>query len=888
MDDYRRPDPDELLARLNAEEKKQTSGCLKIFLGYAAGVGKTFAMLEAAHQRLREGQDVVIGYIETHGRVETEALVAGLPLIPRRMVDYRDHPLPEMDLDAILARKPHLVLVDELAHTNVPGCRHPKRYQDVMELLENGINVYTTLNIQHIESLNDAVQQITGVKVRETVPDSLIDETVEIELVDLPPDELLQRLKEGKVYVPDQASRAIELFFRKGNLTALREMSMRRAAQRVDLQMLNYMETKEINGPWPAADRLMVCISSHPLSERLVRAGRRLADELKTEWVVVYVETPDRIKVSKPHQARVEQTLRMAERLGAETFRISGETVPSAVIDFAHKHNVTKLIIGKPLRSRWVEMLQGSIVDEIIRRSGKIDVYIISDERGPIQTAWPKKLHIHSSLLRYLESTLLMLLIGFSAYPLSSLIDPVNLIMLFLGGVVLSAFYLGRGPSLLASLLGVLIFDFFFVDPLYSFSVSDSQYLITFTSLIVVGLVISSLTYKVRSQIEAIRRREEKVSTLYALSHELAQSVALESVLDTVVRQIGKTFGREVAILLKEEGPLKVTTASPGLELSEDDYAVAGWAFEHAHSAGRGTDTLPAALFRFEPLTTTHGVVGVLGVRPSDPGSFLSPDQRQLLEAYTDLAAMAIERARLAEQASHAQVARATEKLQTALLNSISHDLRTPLASITGVFSSLQAAELGRDGLVLDAETRLDLIENGLEEADRLNRLVANLLDMTRLEAGSLRINRQAVDLQEVVGSAVRRLHNTLVGRPLKLQVGADLPPVQADFVLLEQVLINLLDNAAKYSPDGSLLELTAQSLQGEIRLSIRDHGEGIPPADLEKIFDKFYRVHRPDGVTGSGLGLSICRGIIEAHNGRIWAENHPDGGALFHFTLPV
>ena len=743
VEEFSRPDPEKLLEKIQADQHDLERGRLKVFLGYAAGVGKTYAMLEATHQRLVEGVDAVVGFVETHGRTETGALLQGLEMLPRLDVEYHGTRVAEMDIDAILARDPHLVVVDELAHTNVPGARHPKRYQDVEELLKKGISVYTTLNIQHLESLNDVVQQITGVKVRETIPNRILDQADEIEVIDLPPDELLERLTAGKVYVPEQAARASRLFFRKGNLTALREIALRHAAERVDTQMLDYMETKAIPGPWPASERILVAISSHPLSERLVRAGRRLADNLNAEWHVVYVETPDRLKYSPLHSERVARTMRLAEELGAQVVTLSGNAVPEAILDYARKHNVTKIIAGKPLRPRWYESLRGSILDEIIRGCGPIDVYVISDKSGPVQSRLRDNWRPHGPYIRYFYSTLVIALVTLVSIPLRPLFHPVNLVMLFLAGVVITALYFGRGPSILASFLGVLAFDFFFTDPKLTLTVYDTQYVLTFFSLLVVGLVISNLTARVRDQVEAIRKRQDQTRILYSLSRDLTTAAGMSAVLETIVQHVGQTLGRDVAIFLPRDGKLDLWSTSPDFQIEENEYAIATWAFEHGQPTGRGTETLPASSIRFQPLKTTQGILGILGVKPNDPRSFLNPEQRQLLEAYTSLSALAIERALLDEQAREAQVLRESERLQTALLNSISHDLRTPLATISGSLDSLQEVEQGNgERVFLDKAARLDLIQTAREETDRLNRLVGNLLDMTRLEAGELKLTK--------------------------------------------------------------------------------------------------------------------------------------------------
>ncbi|HLO32132.1 MAG TPA: sensor histidine kinase KdpD [Anaerolineales bacterium] len=877
-----RPDPDELLKQIQAEERARKRGTLKIFLGYAAGVGKTYAMLEAAHQRKAQGIDVVVGYVETHKRIETEAKLEGLDVLPRKQVEYHNVVLPELDVDAVFKRRPQLVLVDEFAHTNAPGSRHPKRYQDVEEILGAGIDVYTTFNIQHLESLNDVVAQVTGVIVHETVPDSLIDQASEIEVIDLPPDELLSRLKEGKVYIPEQAARAIQKFFRKGNLTALREMAFRRAAERVDNQMRDYMEISAIPGPWPATERLMICISGHPISERLVRAGRRLADELKAEWFAVHVQTLDRRRFSAVGAENIARSLRLAEDLGAMVRQVEGQNVPATLVDFARKNNVTKIVTGKPLRSRWKEIVSGSLTNDLIRLSGHIDVYIVSDPSGPLPAPITPVLRPTSSWPRYVLSILLVALITFISLPIYGNIHSTNLVMLYLAGVVISALYLGRGPSMLASILSVLAFDYFLVEPRYTFAVTDTEYVITFLGLFIVSIAISSLAGRVREQVEAIRAQEQQSSTLYALSRELTVSPDLDTVLAKVIEQISQTFNRHAVILLPQGGGLAVRAATTGFILDPDEQAVATWAYEKNRVAGRGTDTLPAAKIRYQPLNVAGRAVGVLGVRP-DEARYLNLTQRELLDAYASLAALAIERAQLAEQARQAEIASATEKLQTALLNSISHDLRTPLVSITGALTSLdEQAES------LNDEYRRSLVGTAREEADRLNRLVGNLLSMTRIESGAISLHLEPGDMQDVIGTALEQLGKRIEDHEVKVNVPMDFPLVPMDFSLIVQVVVNLLENAVKYSTKGSLIEVSASLLDQKARLEIMDRGVGIPPEDLTRVFDKFYRVQRPESVSGTGLGLSISKGIVEAHHGLIYANARDGGGTVITVELPL
>lgn len=880
-----RPNPEALLAQAQAEEQQQSRGKLKIFLGYVAGVGKTYAMLQAAHQRRVEGVDIVVGYIETHGRPETEVLLAGLEIVPRRYLDYRGLNLTEMDVDAVLARRPQLVLVDELAHTNAPDSRHPKRYQDVEEFLSAGIDVYTTLNIQHLESLNDVVAQITGITVKETVPDGLLDQPAEIELIDLPPDELRQRLNEGKVYVPDQAMQASQKFFRSGNLNALRELALRRAAERVDNQMRTYMQTRAIPGPWPAGDRLLVCVSPSPLSERVVRAGRRLAEPLNAEWLAVYVETPGHAGLPEADRERVAHTLQLAENLGAKSLTLTGRDVVETLVSYARQHNVTKIIAGKSLRPAWRDWLSRSIVDKLIQHSGDIEVTIITDTTKAAPPTEPFTFKPRSSWPGYVQSMGLVGAVTLIGELIHAYIVPTNLVMLFLLVVVIAAIRLGRGPAIIASISSVLVFDFLFVPPRLTFAVSDTQYLLTFAALFIVGFVISTLVSQTREQAEAALRRESQTAAVYALSRDLAAAVGLEAITQTVITHTGETFDREVAIFLPTgEGQQLIAQAvSPGFNLDEDKFAIANWSFQHGQLAGRGTDTLPAADARYLPLKTARGVVGVLAIKLARSGQASTPEQRRLMETFASQTALAIERAQLAEQARQAQLVRETEKLQAALFDSLSHDLRTPLASITGSLSSLLDVETH-----LDPDTRRDLLRTAYEEADRLNRLVGNLLDMTRVQAGALKLAPQPCDLQDLIGVALQQFNVALRQRPVKVELPPDLPLASLDFVLMTQVLVNLLDNALKYSPPESPLEIKVEMVGREIQLHLADSGPGIPPADLPHVFDKFYRGQQVNRIRGTGLGLAISKGIVEAHGGQICLDNRPSGGTVATIILPL
>ncbi len=887
-DDFKRPNPDELLARLQSEEEHAKRGKLKIFLGYVAGVGKTYAMLEAAHERRDEGVDVVVGYVETHGRKETEALLSGLDLIPRREMEYRGIHLTEMDLDAVIERHPQIVLVDELAHTNNPGSRHPKRYQDVEEILDAGIDVYSTVNIQHLESLSDVVQQITGVSVREKIPDRVIDEADEIELIDLPTDELLKRLKDGKVYISDQAMRALEKFFREGNLTALRELSLRRAANRVDSQMLSYMQRKAIAGPWPAGDRILVCISSHPMGERLIRSGRRLADELNAEWYVVFVETPQHLHMPVENRIRVQRFLNLAEELGAKVNSISGTSVAETVLNFAHEHNVTKIVAGKPLRPRWYEILRGSVIDQIIQNSGPIDVHIVSDVAPAIPMAKPKKERSYKGLWRYGLSILLLMAVTLFGKLIYRFLDPTNLIMVYLLAVVLSAVYLGRGPAILTSVISVLVFDFFFINPIFSFSVNDTQYLLTFFGLLIVGLIISNSAALLRDQVSALRNKEQQTQALLTLSHELTGAVSLDQVVEIALRSISSILESKSVLLLPENGDLVRKLVSEVLTLDENEQAMAEWSYKHAQSAGQGTDTLPAAAMRFVPLKTAHGSIGVIGIKPNAAAGALTSEQRMILEGLSHLIAQAVERVNLVNAATQSEMLRNTEKLQSALLNSISHELRTPLASITGVLTSLVDSEKSpKPSRRLDTQTKIELLDSATDQARQLNLLVENLLNMTRLEAGGVRLNPEPCDLQDLIGSVVQQFTTRLVDHPLDLDIPDDLPIINCDAILIAQVITNLLDNACKYSASGSPITIGVAGKPENVEIFVRDQGIGIPTPELEKVFTKFYRGSQHSNTTGTGLGLSICKGIVEAHGGWIRAEKNPDRGMTFRFSLP-
>jgi len=883
-----RPSPEALLeTALRAEPAR--GGRLKVFLGAAPGVGKTFTMLEAAQLQKRKGVDVVVGIVETHGRAETESLLAGLEVVPRRSLDYRGRQMSEMDLDAIIARSPRVVLVDELAHTNVPGSRHLKRYLDVEEILNAGIDVYTTVNIQHLDSLNDVVAQITGIRVQETVPDRIMERADEVELVDLPVEELLQRLGEGKVYVPDQAAQAIRNYFRPGNLTALRQLALRHVAQRVDEQMQTYMQAHAIPGPWSATERLMVSVGPSPLSARLVRATRRMAERRHADWIALYVETPRHYRLPEADRDRVTDTLRLAEELGGQAVTVPGSEVAAELIRYARIHNVTEIVVGKSQRSRWFELLHGSIVKELIGRSGDIDVYVIAanTEESSQKESTIATTSQQGDIGQYLGSTLLVAASAVVAEVLKTFLSLPNLSMVFLLGVLASAVVWGLRASIYASLLSLLCYDVFFVPPLFTLTINRPEDVLALAAYLVVAILTSNLTGRARDQAEAARQGEVRTAALYSLSREIAAAGGLTEVLQAVVQQIAKHLGASVVVLLPGENGLAASAAQPhGIELTETELGAATWAWEHNRPAGRGASTLPGEHWYYQPLSTAKRSVGVLALRFEGTSTVLDPDRRRLLDTMAGQAAVAIERARLSHDIEEAKLASERERLYGTLLSSISHDLRTPLASILG-----SATTLLEPDTEYDEKTRTDLLNTIREEAERLNRFVGNILDSTKLESGALKLNREWVELNDILGSALSRLTQALAPHDVKIDLAPGLPLLRLDFVLVEQVFINLLDNAAKYSPPESPIRIRARRRDDRVEVEIEDEGIGIPENDLKKIFDKFYRVERGDRqMAGSGLGLSICRGIIEEHGGRIDAVSPASNGkgTIFTIVLPV
>jgi two-component system, OmpR family, sensor histidine kinase KdpD len=876
-----RPDPDALLRRVQAEETADDRAAFKIFLGYAPGVGKTYSMLEAARRLQAQGVDVVVGCVETHGRAETEALAAGLEVLPRREIVYRGTPLTEFDLDGALARRPQVLLLDELAHTNAPESRHQKRWQDALELLEAGIAVHTTLNVQHVESLNDVVAQITSVQVRETVPDSLLERADEIELIDLPAEELLGRLRDGKVYLPERARAATDNFFRRGNLLALRELALRQAAQRVDEDVRAYRRTYDIEATWPAAERILVCVGPSPSAPQLIRGARRMAAGLRAPWIAVYADAPDAYPMSGRDRERLQANLRLAESLGAKVVRLEGHQVADEILHYAREHNVSRIVIGKPTHFRVRDRFRGSLVSRIVRGSGDIEVHFIGGGGAEVRQeaggaparrapAWPG---IGVGLL------LVGTMTGIGAAARSHL-SQADLVTAYLLAIMLVAFRHGRVASLVTAGLAVAAFDFFFVDPFFTFAVTDTRHILTFAMMFGVGLVISNLTSRLRRQEREARGREGRTAALYALARELTLVTAAADAAAIAARHAAEVFGGEAYVLARRQDTTVVVLGrSPGAsDLAEQEIAVARWAIEHAKPAGRGTDTLPGPRLTCVPLRGGDGALGVLAVIPAVPAA-LELEHRRFLEAFAGQTALALERARLVEEAKVSDLRVRTEETRSALLSAVSHDLRTPLAVITGAGTTLRD-----DRARLAPAQQRELLETICTEAERMERLIANILNMVRVESGGIVPRREWVPLEEIVGSALGRLETRLGGHRVQVDLPADLPLISVDPLLFEQVLVNLIDNAARHG-DGPL-EIVARALGGALDLTVADRGPGLPPGEEARVFEKFYRGPLArDG--GAGLGLAICRGIVEAHGGVITAENRSGGGALFRVVLP-
>jgi two-component system sensor histidine kinase KdpD len=889
-DPEQRPSPDALLEAARRESDK--AGRLKIFVGAAPGVGKTYEMLQSAHAKRKAGADVVVGVVETHGRAETEALLLGLEVLPRKRIAYRDQTLEEMDLDALIARHPQIALVDELAHTNAPGSRHPKRYLDVEELLSHGIDVYTAVNIQHIESLNDVVAQITHVRVRETVPDSVFDRADAIELIDLTPDDLIQRLKEGKVYVPKQAERALQHYFSPGNLTALRELALRRTAERVDEQLLTHMQANAIAGPWAAGERILVCLSEDPRAAGLVRYTKRLSDRLHAPWTAVSIETRRSLQLTDKQRDRLADTMRLAESLGGEALTIPGvgRRIADDLINFAHTNNVTQIIIGKTTRSRWFEILRGSVVHDLVRRAGNITVHVIAGEELPDPTNKPAvqtAARTEQFNPRLYLMSLLVVAVGLGA---AELIQPrfgiENVDLVFLTAVVVVGVRFGLWPSLFASVIASLCYNFFFLPPVYTFTITDPTNVAAFFFFMLIALLVSNVAARVRIQADTAIGRVRTTESLYAFSRKLAGTATLDDVLWATAYQIALMLKVRVVLLMPEDGILTVKAGYPPEDqLDKADLAAANWAWGNDRAAGRGSDTLPGAKRLFLPMRTGRGLIGAIGIDNDKTGPLLTPDQRRLLDALVDQGALAIERVLLVEDMDSVKRTMESERLRSALLTSISHDLKTPLASVLGAASTMRDLA----GNLSEAQKR-DLLATVIDESERLNRFIANLLDMTKLESGAIVPNTARLDVSEIVGSALRRASKILSDHKVSLELAADLPMLELDAVLFEQVLFNLLDNAAKYAPSGTTISIWGIRDRDSVSLQILDEGNGIPPSELESVFDKFYRVQKGDHVRpGTGLGLAISRGFVEAMHGTISAANRTDrSGAVLTIRLPI
>jgi two-component system sensor histidine kinase KdpD len=890
-DSEHRPSPEALLEAARREERR--IGKLRIFVGAAPGVGKTYEMLQQARARKKDGYDVVAGVVETHGRRETEALLEGFEIVPRRRVEYKGQKLEEMDLDAIIARRPQIVLVDELAHSNVEGSRHPKRYLDVQELMNHGIDVYTTVNIQHIESLNDVVAQITHVRVRETVPDAVFDRADAIELVDLTPDDLIQRLKEGKVYFPKQAERALEHFFSPANLTALRELALRRTADRVDEQLLTEMQAHAIQGPWPAGERILVCISEDPRAAGLVRYTKRLADRLHGPWMALYVEGRRSAQLSEEQRDRIADTLRLAEALGGEAVTLPASDRPIAedVISYAQANNATQIVIGKSARTRWFEILHGSVVHDLVRRSGNISVHVIAGETIAGQPIPKKSVRTAErddvvNPRPYIAALVAVALALAAAEAINSFLGAENVDLVFLTAIVVVAVRLGLWPSLFASVASSLCYNFFFLPPIYTFTITDPVNIAAFLFFTLVAILVSNVAARGRTLATAAMERARTTDSLHSFSRKLASAGTLDDVLWATAYQTALMLKVRVVLLLPEGGSIAVKAGYPPEDILDDaDLAAANWAWQNDRVAGRGSDTLPGAKRLFLPMHTGRGAIGVMGIDSDKPGPLLTPDQRRLLDALADQGALAIERVRLVEEMDRVERAAETERLRSALLTSISHDLKTPLASVLGAAGTLR--DLGER---LDDAQKADLLATIIDESERLNRFIANLLDMTKLESGAISPNVALHDLAEIVGSALRRAGRILSRHRVELELAADLPMVELDAVLFEQALFNLLDNAAKYAPSETTIRIQSWRSGDTVCLRVLDEGSGIPAGDLEHIFDKFYRAQKTDQVrAGTGLGLAISRGFVEAMHGTIVAANRTDRtGAAFTISLPI
>jgi two-component system sensor histidine kinase KdpD len=876
----RRPDPDALLAELEAEHAKAQRGKLKIFFGASPGVGKTYAMLSAARLQTAQGADLVVGVVETHGRAETVALTAGLEILPRREIEYRGHLLKEFDLDGALARKPALILMDELAHSNAPGSRHPKRWQDIEELLDAGIDVYTTVNVQHLDSLNDIVGGITGARIWETVPDKVFDSADEVVLVDLPPDELLQRLKEGKVYIPQQAERAMANFFRKGNLLALREISLRRTADRVDDDVLAYRRTQSVTTVWPTQESLLVCIGPGPGGDKLIRSAARVAAQSEAHWHVVYVETPKLQRLPDAERAQTLKVLKLAQDAGARTAVLSGPDAAQVAITYAREHNLSKVMVGRDKRPFW----DLGFAYRLGRLAPDMDVIQVarSDAQGERRPFAAR--HQESAaavrLLDYGIAVAAVIGVTVAATPLMQFLDLANIVMLFLLAVFFTAVKLGRGPALLSAFLSVAAFDFFFVPPRLSFAVSDVQYLVTFAVMLIVALITGQLTAGLRFQVTVAQNREQRSKALYEMARELSAALTDEQIAEIAQRFVVQGFNARAALLLLDMKDKLLPVG--GVFDPVPDIGIAQWALDHGELAGLSTDTLPSAPMLYVPLRAPMRIRGILAVQPLDLPWLPTPEQQRLLDTSATLIAIAIERVHYITVAQDALVHMESERLRNSLLSALSHDLRTPLTALAGLAESLSLA-----GPSLPT-AQAEIAQAIREEALRTSALVNNLLDMARLETGSVTLRREWQPLEEVIGVALQARASVLAQHAVRVDLPADLPLLELDAVLMERVFCNLLENAAKYTPAGSRIEILARHAGEYVEIVVADNGPGLPAGKEEALFEKFARGHEESAVSGVGLGLAIVRAIVEVHQGTVRAENRPEGGARFTISLPV